>query len=652
MTKSLLLLLAGLCICMPTHAQVNNWELIWSDEFNSTELDETIWNYETGTGVNGDFGTGQLDRATDRPENVDIETAVTGADGGALRITTRKEAYIDRQYTSGRINTTGKASWGPNHRIVARVWPKGVRTMGQGFAFWMMPDELPEGKKTLSWPQGGEIDIMEYVGSIPRHNLGSVHYAPEWNNNTWVAGNHEHQGGYYAFAEEQMADSPEWIMVDLGATYSIDSVLLNWENPAAVFAIQISSDGSNWSEVYTASEAVSGTVEISFSPVSTRFVRMHGTRRANEWGYSLFEFQVFEQGGSVNLANNKPASASSSQNNDLTPELAFDNNLTTRWGSALRNPEYQCCTPSSDTDPNVAANGWHEYGIDWYEDRMEFFLDDNVYHIHYFSDGDAFSKDGVMQEGVKIIDGKPILVSEYSNQFQEWHSFEHKMYVILSAGVGGSQNTYGGPIAAEANFPVDVFVDWVRVYSNGETFNPPPSISLTASGNKPFTDPASLELTAMASDRDGGIIEAVDFYNGEQLLATDDSSPYTYTWTDVAEGKYTLTAKATDDGGAVTTSNPLIITVKEREIINGIGDDKSQRLLGFPNPVKRIFFVQNLDMKFERLEIFNLVGNLVFKEIVDGKDETALDLSELDSGIYTIKFSGTSGIMVKKIIKE
>ena len=154
-------------MCLSAYNQ--NWQLEWSDEFNSTSLDLENWNYETGTGVNGDFGTGQLDRATDRPENVDIEQGIQGADGGALRITTRKEFYIDRDYTSGRINTQSKQAFGPNHRIVARVWPQDVRNMGQGFAFWMMPNEIMndgfEGIHSFYEKQskkyGFEIDIPE-----------------------------------------------------------------------------------------------------------------------------------------------------------------------------------------------------------------------------------------------------------------------------------------------------------------------------------------------------------------------------------------------------------------------------------------------------------------------------------------------------------
>lgn len=310
-------------------------ELVWHDEFDGTTLDPTKWSYETGTGVNGDFGTGQVDRATDRPENVAIRRDVADAADGSLAITLRQEHYVDRAYTSGRIHTKEKAAWGPGHRIEARIWAEGIRYKGQGFAFWMMPAEVPEGQPGLMWPQGGEIDVMEYVGAIPYHNLGSVHYAFAWNNNQWAAWNHGHQGGYYAYASGQVPA----------------------QNP----------------------------------------------------GYGLY--------------------------------------------------------PPAAGDPDTGSGAFHLYGIDWYADRLEFYVDHQVYHVHYFADGAAASADGQDHGAVQLLDGRRVFISEYANHFAQWHPFAHRFYLILSAGVGGADDrSYGGRIVPAAVFPAAVFVDWVRVY--------------------------------------------------------------------------------------------------------------------------------------------------------------------------------------------
>lgn len=88
-----------------------------------------------------------------------------------------------------------------------------------------------------------------------------------------------------------------------------------------------------------------------------------------------------------------------------------------------------------------------------------------------------------------------------------------------------------------------------------------PTVSITSpADNSSFASPASITITAAASDADGSISK-VEFYNGATLLGTATTSPYTFTWTNVAEGKYTITAKATDNTGAVTTSSIINVSV-------------------------------------------------------------------------------------------
>jgi hypothetical protein len=88
--------------------------------------------------------------------------------------------------------------------------------------------------------------------------------------------------------------------------------------------------------------------------------------------------------------------------------------------------------------------------------------------------------------------------------------------------------------------------------------NPAATITSPASGAT-FIAPATVTVNANASDVDG-TVSKVDFSLGTQT-ATDTSSPYGATFTNVAAGTYTLTAKATDNQGGTGTSAPVTITV-------------------------------------------------------------------------------------------
>ena len=99
--------------------------------------------------------------------------------------------------------------------------------------------------------------------------------------------------------------------------------------------------------------------------------------------------------------------------------------------------------------------------------------------------------------------------------------------------------------------------------SCGEPVNKGPTVSLTAPGNSAVFDaPATIALTATATD-DDGTVAMVEFYNGTTLLGTDATSPYNYSWTDVAPGSYTITAKATDNNGITAISAPVSVIVSD-----------------------------------------------------------------------------------------
>ncbi len=137
-----------------------NWQLTWSDEFDGVEGElpnPEFWNFDLGNGEGG-WGNAELQNYTNSPQNIAIDSV------GNLVIT----AIQDGSYTSARINTKGlfeqqygrfearlKTPFGPG------LWP----------AFWLIGANIDE----VSWPQCGEIDIMELRGQQPHIINGTLH---------------------------------------------------------------------------------------------------------------------------------------------------------------------------------------------------------------------------------------------------------------------------------------------------------------------------------------------------------------------------------------------------------------------------------------------------------------------------------------------
>lgn len=135
--------------------QWGDYSLVWSDEFNGSKLDESVWNYNTG---GGGWGNNELQYYTNRPENIRLVN-------GCLEIEARKEKYENREYTSARIYSKGKKSF-LYGKMEARIkFPGGVGTWP---AFWMMGE-------SGGWPKCGEIDIMEHVGYLDNRASFALH---------------------------------------------------------------------------------------------------------------------------------------------------------------------------------------------------------------------------------------------------------------------------------------------------------------------------------------------------------------------------------------------------------------------------------------------------------------------------------------------
>ncbi len=164
-------------------------QLIWSDEFNGDSLNTSFWNYEVG----GNNPNSELEFYTSRPTNIKVDT-------GNLIITANKETYssggVTENYTSGRINTSHKFNF-KYGKIEARM----KLPYGQGIwpAFWMLGQNIDQ----VSWPNCGEMDIMEMVGGAGDNTVHTtLHWGP-----VDASGNHPSYGLAYALSSGKFADA-------------------------------------------------------------------------------------------------------------------------------------------------------------------------------------------------------------------------------------------------------------------------------------------------------------------------------------------------------------------------------------------------------------------------------------------------------------
>ncbi len=172
--------------------------LVWSDEFNGSTINTANWSFETGA---GGWGNNELENYTNRSVNARIEN-------GTLVIEARRESLGGAAYTSARMKTQGKQSFGINTWVEASI----NAPEGQGIwpAFWMLGNSI----STVGWPSCGEIDIMEIQGQNPAKNFGTIHWADQNGQHASFGGifnsSSSLTSGFHTYAISRTGSSIKW----------------------------------------------------------------------------------------------------------------------------------------------------------------------------------------------------------------------------------------------------------------------------------------------------------------------------------------------------------------------------------------------------------------------------------------------------------
>ncbi len=184
---------AFLLVLVGGQSFAQGYKLVWSDEFDSTALDQTKWSFETGNGSGG-WGNNEWEYYTGRSQNCSVQN-------GYLTITAQKESYNGFNYTSARIKTQSKFSF-----LYGKVEARIKLPYGKGIwpAFWLLGDNI----STVGWPACGENDIMEMIGGSGTGGTGTalsdatVYGTLHWSQN----GSHAQAGGHYSLSSGKFAD--------------------------------------------------------------------------------------------------------------------------------------------------------------------------------------------------------------------------------------------------------------------------------------------------------------------------------------------------------------------------------------------------------------------------------------------------------------
>ncbi|MCU0430259.1 MAG: Ig-like domain-containing protein [Cytophagaceae bacterium] len=203
-------------------------------------------------------------------------------------------------------------------------------------------------------------------------------------------------------------------------------------------------------------------------------------------------------------------------------------------------------------DPmRIAFNHWSAYSVGW---LGEFFP--NTLPSYQFVDWITYRPwNGTGFGAVSIRHDFNSMAEVNENYFVSNHTFDDNRCDFSGRAVGVTNGYL-----------------WLGIFQAGQERAPAgaelprdnnlaPSVQLSSpANNTAYTAPASISMSATATDADG-TISRVEFYNGATLLGSDATAPYTFTWTNVATGTYALSARAIDNAGASTRSAEATVRV-------------------------------------------------------------------------------------------
>lgn len=540
--KHSILLVAFLSTLLTT-TSLHSQTLVWEENFNGTSINEDVWTYDFGDGCERGlcgWGNSELQYYTSRADNARVES-------GNLIIEAKREAFGARQFTSARIKTEGRVHF-TYGTLEARIKMPDLAN-GLWPAFWMLGT-------TGTWPQNGEIDILE-MGSAAAIQEGLVNKkagaAVHWSYNgsqadygTDYDNSANLNNDYHVY---KMTWTPEYIKI------FIDNI--------EYFEIDISDiEGNSMEEFHIPhfiilNLAVGGTYTGIMTPegitaplpgqMLVDYVKLYQDNNDN-----LYLGSNNEKSGTFGVyTENTPVNSALTYGEDA--DIYIWNNMTPITASPYEGSESLAF--------NVSTGQWYGMGV-----ATDYLNLSNFY-------------EGELNFNIKTTSTETFKIGISTGHGDSWLDFVnggeqfglvrdgnwHKVSIPLGSFYNLDLNSVKQVFMITGNSPasdIALFIDNIY-YSGGGESNLLPEISITSpSEGAEFVAGAAVAINVNTSDTDG-TVDLVEFFSNGNKIGEDANAPFGYTWNNTVAGTYTLTAKATDSGGASNTSSSVTVSITE-----------------------------------------------------------------------------------------
>lgn len=604
--KSVFTLLLLLCFST-SFAQCPN--IIWQDEFSGSSLDLNKWNYQIGDGcAEGICGWGNNELQSYQQDNITVSN-------GTLKITARKERVKGSQFTSGRINSKNKGDFTYGRFEASIKLPAGD---GLWPAFWMLSTDEYYG----GWPQSGEIDIMEFVASQQDQTLGYMHYGDPYPNNQSQGNTYKLKNGvfpdaFHEFAVEWEPGEVRWYVdgILFSTKTSADIAPYNWPFDKDFHFLLNVAVGGNLGGTVDAN-MLPATMEVDYIRVYDGFKPSLGGDDVVSNQENGVHYSIANLGSNVNVNWSVPA-GSTIVSGQGTSEIIVD--FGTESGIVSANFNDGCSTKTLSLAIEVEPPYTKEYSFENFDDpgnatyasstgvltevsnpaaislnpsalsgkydrSSQEQYDILVYDVTTISDASLYvdkSKKFYMDVYTNAPVGTQIIIqletadatasnyptgrhSRYFASVKENGNWSRLEFSLLDQPDPGASNAGVSKmiILYDSNsFNSDTYYfDNLDSYiaDTAGTTNQNPSVSITNPiDNSTYSQGTNLSIDVTASDADGTVSQ-VEFFVDGNSVGVDASSPYSQSWTVVA-GSSIITAVATDNGGATTTSAAVTV---------------------------------------------------------------------------------------------